>query len=108
MDERIKNEWIAALTSGNYRQGNERLRWYDWEDSDAGESFCCLGVLCDVINPNGWNDSAGHWDVGSFCHTDSYAPEAFLDLKIQEKLATFNDDESWTFDMIAEWIGENL
>jgi hypothetical protein len=42
MDKRIKQRWIDALLSGEYSQGAGRL--YDQEEN----SFCCLGVLCDL------------------------------------------------------------
>lgn len=34
---------VTALRSGDYKQGHGRLRGGD------GESFCCLGVACDLI-----------------------------------------------------------
>lgn len=40
MDSRVKHLWIDALESGDYKQGREALR--------NGDSFCCLGVLCDL------------------------------------------------------------
>lgn len=40
MKEDIKKIWVDALRSGDYGQGDGRL--YD------GESYCCLGVLCDL------------------------------------------------------------
>lgn len=40
MDEAIKAQWTAALRSGDYPQGKNRLR--------SKEGFCCLGVLCDL------------------------------------------------------------
>lgn len=40
MKKRIKNLWLKALRSGEYRQGTAGLRFED--------SFCCLGVLCDL------------------------------------------------------------
>jgi hypothetical protein len=40
MDPRIKELWIAALESGEYKQGRGVLR--------DGDAFCCLGVLCDL------------------------------------------------------------
>jgi hypothetical protein len=44
--DNLKERWVAALRSGKYRQGWTRLR--------NGGSFCCLGVLCDLIAPNEW------------------------------------------------------
>ncbi len=49
MNKDIKDRWIQALRSGEYKQGQDYLR-----DDDK---FCCLGVLCelavqdDVIEP---------------------------------------------------------
>ena len=40
MNTEIKNQWITALRSGDYQQGIYNLF--------NGESFCCLGVLCDL------------------------------------------------------------
>lgn len=50
MNEEIKTKWIAALRSGKYKQGEGCLR--------NGNSFCCLGVLCDIKNPNGWENNS--------------------------------------------------
>ncbi len=40
MKREIKEQWVAALRSGEYKQG----RTYRHRDMD----FCCLGVLCDL------------------------------------------------------------
>jgi hypothetical protein len=41
MNPEIKQKWIAALESGEYRQGENYLQNKD-------NCFCCLGVLCDI------------------------------------------------------------
>jgi hypothetical protein len=41
MKKEIKERWIEALESGRYEQGAGYLH--------EGESFCCLGVLCDIV-----------------------------------------------------------
>jgi hypothetical protein len=75
MDQEIKKRWVEALRSGKYRQGRERLRSTD-------NDFCCLGVLCDVIDPDGWlteEESDGvaiphrHWN------NDSLPPRVITD-----------------------------
>lgn len=38
----IMLEWVVALRSGDYPQGVSALHSYD------GDSYCCLGVLCEV------------------------------------------------------------
>lgn len=40
MKAEIKQKWITALRSGEYKQGKRRLK--------DGDSYCCLGVLCDL------------------------------------------------------------
>lgn len=50
MDKKLKDKWVKALRSGNYKQGKNKLR--SLEDN----CFCCLGVLCDVIDPEGWEE----------------------------------------------------
>lgn len=41
MNARIKKLWIKALRSGKYKQGKGELR-------PTPDTFCCLGVLCDL------------------------------------------------------------
>lgn len=57
MNQEIKQRWIEALRSGEYKQGYENLY-------HCGK-FCCLGVLTDLyIKEHGlqWNqDSADLW-----------------------------------------------
>ena len=40
MNPEIKAKWVAALRSGEYKQGRGQLR--------SEDLFCCLGVLCDL------------------------------------------------------------
>ena len=51
----IKQRWIDALRSGKYEQGRGALR--------TGDTFCCLGVLCDIHKPEGWKFCQGGGDV---------------------------------------------
>jgi len=41
MKQDIKEKWLNALRSGEYLQGKDSLQ-------PAPNSFCCLGVLCDI------------------------------------------------------------
>jgi hypothetical protein len=38
--------WIDTLRSGKYQQGRHQLR--------RDDAYCCLGVLCDMYDPNQW------------------------------------------------------
>lgn len=39
-------KWIAALKNGTYPQARHHLR--------IGNSYCCMGVACDLIYSKGW------------------------------------------------------
>lgn len=43
----IKARWIAALESGDYKQGRNFLH------NLTDNSYCCLGVLCDLAVQDG-------------------------------------------------------
>ena len=47
MNKEIKERWIAALRSGKYKQAQNVLR-------TGKDRLCCLGVLCDVVDPERW------------------------------------------------------
>ena len=40
MNEQVKEKWLSALRSGDYKQTKSCLH--------KGDGFCCLGVLCDL------------------------------------------------------------
>lgn len=55
MNKDVKERWLAALRSGEYKQSKNFLK----HPIDGGENigYCCLGVLCDLYikeknNPN--------------------------------------------------------
>lgn len=50
----LRDQWVAALRSGKYVQGRGALRH---QGHDGVDTYCCLGVLCDVAIPNGWRPS---------------------------------------------------
>ena len=66
LNQEIKDRWIAALRSGKYPQAQKALRVrYDDDSDDGGEdSFCCLGVLCDIVDPDGWEQTARRYHDG--------------------------------------------
>lgn len=50
MKREIKDKWLAALRSGDYTQGVDRLVT---EKDDGSRAYCCLGVLCDLAVKDG-------------------------------------------------------
>lgn len=51
MKNEIKQQWVDALRSGEYRQGHLALR--DIGVNGNPDSYCCLGVLCDLAEKSG-------------------------------------------------------
>ena len=41
-----RQDWVKALRSGDYQQAQGTLR--------KGDSFCCLGVACDISGVDEW------------------------------------------------------
>jgi hypothetical protein len=109
MDVNIKQKWLEALRSGKYKQGSKCLR-------PKEDEFCCLGVLCDVINNEGWKECAGD-ELYSYTGPHAYESNTLipsdlsyeLDLttQAQTKLAKMNDSGE-SFEVIAQYIEENL
>lgn len=85
MDARIKQLWIDALRSGEYKQGQNRLRLRD--------EFCCLGVLCDLHQKE--NPTLGRWVYG---YAYASAPNQHTNVQFEGKLLPF---------MVAKWSGLN-
>jgi hypothetical protein len=59
MNPRVKEKWLAALRSGEYKQEKDTLR--------IGDCFCCLGVLCDLQaretdNLHWWEEGCGGYN----------------------------------------------
>lgn len=45
MNEEVKKKWVAALRSGEYKQGKDQLKTERYGEC----TYCCLGVLCDLF-----------------------------------------------------------
>ena len=111
MDPVIKAKWIAALRSDNYQQGSGTLRTND-------NKFCCLGVLCDIVDPAGWDDNdAVHFYSYSYSYEGDWnglVPPANLTAKLGlldgevDTLTELNDSARLTFSEIADWIEAHL
>lgn len=104
MDPEIKAKWIAALRSGKYPQAKAALR------TDVG--YCCLGVLCDVVRPNGWSQpfAQPEWKhLGEYSAPDpSIGVEIELSSLSQEWLVHLNDAAGKSFAEIADYIEQSL
>lgn len=115
LPEDFKKTWLWALRSGTYKQGKMYL--YDRQKN----AFCCLGVACDIADPELNIDYIGLIanyeqksletpvkDVkipdllkGSFDTTDE-------DFNPVVKLLSNMNDDGATFEEIADYIEKNL
>lgn len=102
MDPKLKREWVKALRSGEYKQGQDCL--CQWR---AGEfRFCCLGVLEDIATDADWVMCRDGYryrveDRAFGCST------SLVDMPEQEALALMNDEGS-PFSEIADYIEKHL
>jgi len=125
MNDEIKQQWLSALRSGDYKQAQKALH-------PVGGGHCCLGVLCDL-----WLNERGEtWQVEGYDYLsdETYqldeahcegAPD-LLPLKVQKWAGLANDnpavlvgkdewkdlaylnDHGWTFEQIADVIEAQL
>lgn len=96
----LKARWIEALRSGRYEQGSGRLRSYR-------NTFCCLGVLCDVLDPTRWDAKRtvyAEWNTASL--DQRLLDEVDINYVTQDRLIALNDSDHKNFDEIASWIEE--
>lgn len=105
MKAELKAKWIAALRSGEYKQGMGGLRRYVYGDV----VYCCLGVVCEVMGYH-YRSEVYETETGHVVHVDKLVVGDFeneLALKQQAHLAEMND-RGWTFTDIADWIEANV
>ncbi|MFE7797032.1 hypothetical protein [Nocardia sp. NPDC057440] len=106
----IKQKWVDALRSGEYRQGKEYLQF--------DGNYCCLGVLCDIAIRDGLllkvehDAGAGWYDYDTATLPDRVREWAGLDscdpVVAGERLSAWNDNEDKSFEQIADLIQEHL
>ena len=123
MNQDVKQKWITALRSGEYKQTGGRLR--------KGDSYCCLGVLTDLydkdkdIKCHAWHEEDGHYGYKSGDEiVEATLPESVMkwadldelnpivrDDRMGEpltSLAYLNDNEGLDFNQLADIIEKQL
>ena len=116
MDPRVKKLWVDALRSGEYNQALGSLMVCGIHFN----SYCCLGVLCDLHAKEFGNKWENSLYLGEGCGLpDEVALWAGIspyknDVPVMQEdelyisAATLNDSRNKTFDQIADLIEENL
>lgn len=102
MKRELKEKWLAALRGEQYQQGRGTLRSFD--------RFCCLGVLCDVIDPSRWASEYAPGGLYAYREEDDTHWESVVPPNLREKiglefhacsqLASMNDGIG------SEWYGK--
>lgn len=82
MNPEVKEKWVAALESGEYKQGKQALK--------TVEGFCCLGVLCDIHA----KETGGEWENNR-------------DLRIGTSDASYLSCEASLPQVVVAWAGLN-
>lgn len=122
MKARVKQQWLRALRSGRYKQGQNRLR-------TNKDGFCCLGVLCDVYNKglkrSQWRQTVDfkEWAFGKAMEESSLPPavQRWAGLTSDDPVlnnpeveghstcaSQCNDNLKYSFKRIAKLIEKNL
>jgi hypothetical protein len=111
MDQALKKKWVTALRSGKYAQAQGSLK--------RGDNFCCLGVLCEVMGYNNWQEPPSPGGRRTLMSNDGYTVlgtgnlssqliiESGLDVHTVSELANMNDNGD-SFVRIAQHIEETL
>ena len=118
MNPEIKQRWVEALRSGDYKQGFEVLH-------DRNDCFCVLGVLADIAVKDGvtsWRAAGNSYacgDQGLTC----FLPLGVIDWAGLDQVPIINSDSEYgaqivlmnrndthkqSFAQLAAYIEENL
>ena len=113
MEKTIRQDWIKALRSGEYKQGSNALK-----TQHDGElvRYCCLGVLAKILGAKfvksrkRLSTNATYWHLGKETKGNGLLPPTYVDLdrETQDDLACMNDGDNKTFNQIADWIEEHV
>ena len=96
--QEIKDKWLTALRSGEYKQGRAQLY------NDLSNSYCCLGVL-GVVCETPIEKLGG----GSLSESFTTVPEIFLGYRqLASRLMDMNDGGNMNFPQIADYIEQNI
>lgn len=112
-----KARWVAALRSGEYKQGYSALACEGSMSPGVPARFCCLGVACEVFDvPRMWNGMTFLYDGESAKLPHDLRTRLGVSRSVEvilynasgvtfyETLISLNDDAGLTFSQIADVI----
>lgn len=111
----VKNKWIVALRSGDYKQGRNTLR------NPQTDEYCCLGVLCELAHKEnictkeereyntmfGGHDGLPPLTVRQWAGLSDKSFDSLFIIE-NDSLAFLNDVRKLSFNEIADLIENNL
>jgi len=100
MDQQIKQLWVGALRSKEYKQGQNWLK--------KGDDFCCLGVLCDLYlseNSREWKARDDEEEPSEIYDEDEYLQLTYSYDSFDE-FSVDNNTEMLP-KSVAKWAGIN-
>jgi hypothetical protein len=109
MNPEIKAKWVAALRSGEYKQGLGYL-------CDTDYNYCCLGVLTDIycqevfgtkLKPHVMAHEEGEWLTDEVVIWAALPDGDPYVTGLSDRLSAVNDD-GVSFEEIADIIEEKL
>lgn len=118
MEKALKEKWLKALRSGQYKQTIGALKT---QSKNGDCRYCCLGVLCDVSGEGKWVE--GDWikspprkhlgyTFGDVTMTGALSPDFSkrhgITLRTPDLLIEMNDLNCMSFKKIADWIETNI
>lgn len=118
MDPELKARWVEALRSNTYEQGHGQLCHIN--SRDDRRTYCCLGVLADVMGRLRTGSDGGYGYVMGKIRSESaqLAHPSSLPISVQEeigmrsddhgRLISLNDVSRLNFHQIANWIEDHL
>lgn len=92
-----KAKWIAALRSGEYKQGTTVLY------NNLNDTYCCLGVAQKICGIK----SNRNWDL-AVRTSGTFNTHVFISEARQIRLIKMNDDDNCSFSEIADYIEANI
>jgi hypothetical protein len=128
VDRELVEKWIAALESGEYKRASGALHVIH----NGEHRFCCLGVLADVVNSDGWvlrdggvvteitqvwpelheiTEEGFGYLTGNNCHFLEGDEPWQPDQDTQDLLSGLNDDadnDDTSYEAVLPWIKQNL
>lgn len=108
MDKEVKEKWLIALRSGEYKQGMSCLK-----NKTTRTKYCCLGVLIEVTVPERFTNEGSIQDpITKQYLRGTLSSDLREKFKLEElnthTLIDMNDHQNKNFKEIADFIEENL